>query len=110
MKYLFIITLFFYSHSHCTNTSPVLKINSTSRNELIIVIDSQTHIDYGLSYPVTYEFNIPSESDDLMSYRRFKSDQSWSQIIEKTPNDFFNGIEAVRFDYDVNIAYVSRCI
>ena len=69
MKYLYVITLFLFSHIYGSDNSPILTIQSNARNEMIIVIDSQTHIDYGLSYPVTYEFNIPSERDDLMSYR-----------------------------------------
>ena len=96
-----------FNHSHGNDNSSLLTISTNTRNETIIIIDSQTHIDYGLSYPVTYEFNIPSASSDLISYRRFKSDQEWSQITEKTTNDFFNGIEAVRFDYVENITYVS---
>ena len=70
-------------------------------------MDTQTHIDYGLAYPVTYEFIIPPDSDNLLSYRRFQSTQDWSQMVEKTAEDFFNGIEAVRFDYDDNMDYIS---
>ena len=88
------------------NHSSILSINNT-RNEMVITIDPQIHIDYGLAYPMTYEFIIPSGSANLQTYRRFKSDQDWSQITEKTTNDFFNGIETVRFDYDENMAYVS---
>jgi len=87
--------------------SPILSIDSGWRNETIITIDAQTHIDYGLAYPVTYEFIIPAGSDGLQSYRRFQVTHDWSQMIEKTSEDFFNGIEAVRFDYDENTAYVS---
>jgi len=87
--------------------SPILTINSVWRNETIITIDAQTHIDYGLTYPVTYEFIIPPGSDNLQSYHRFQATQDWSQILEKTTGDFFNGIEAVRFDYDEYTAYVS---
>jgi len=97
----------FFSLLRGENISSVLTIDTESRNETIILIDSQTHIDYGLAYPITYEFSIPSGSDNLRSYRRFHSTQDWSQILEKTPEDFFNGIEAVRFDYDENTAYVS---
>jgi hypothetical protein len=32
---------------------------------------------------------------------------NWSQLSEKTSDDFFNGIDAVRFDYTNNTAYVS---
>ena len=32
--------------------------------------------------------------------------EEWSQV-EKTSDDFFNGIEAVRYDYDNSIPYIS---
>ena len=89
------------------NTNAVLTISQMERNETVIIIDSQTHIDYGLAYPVTYEFSIPNGSNNLKTYRKFKSIQNWTQIIEKTNDDFFNGIEAVRFDHEIGIAYVS---
>ncbi len=75
-------------------------------DEFIITIDNQTHIDYGLSYPLTYKFNIPQDNN-LKVYHKFKSDQEWSLLVEKTSEDFFNGIEAARFEYDDNAAYVS---
>ena len=69
------------------NISYSLFINNTVRNEIIIVIDSQIHIDYGLSYPITYELSIPSNSFDLVTFVKFKSEQSWLPIQEKTTND-----------------------
>ena len=89
------------------NLSRNVCINNNERDEIIIVIDSQIHIDFGLSYPITYELSIPTNSFDLVSYVKFKSEQNWSPIAEKTSSDFFNGIEAVRYSYDENIAYVS---
>ena len=82
-------------------------INNNERDEIIIVIDSQIHIDFGLSYPITYELSIPSNSFELIACVKFKSEQDWLPIPEKTSNDFFNGVEAVRYNYDENIAYVS---
>tara|TARA_Y100000746_G_C15461303_1_gene431635 strand:+ start:51 stop:1223 length:1173 start_codon:yes stop_codon:yes gene_type:complete len=76
-------------------------------NQTMIITDGQAHIDYGLTYPVTYEFSIPQNSENLNAYRKYKDSQDWNLIEKKTSNDFFNGIEAVRFDYDGNIAYVS---
>jgi hypothetical protein len=87
--------------------SPFLTINNNIRNGTIIDIDAQTHIDYGLAYPLTYEFDIPDASNNLYAYRKFKSDQEWDRVTEQTSNDFFNGIEAVRFDYNENTAFVS---
>ena len=108
MNYFFVIILLSICQVSGSDIhSPILTINSGWRNETIITIDTQTHIDYGLAYPVTYEFIIPAGSDGLQSYRRFQVTHDWSQMIEKTSEDFFNGIEAVRFDYDENTAYVS---
>lgn len=76
-------------------------------NQTIIITDSLAHIDYGLKYPVTYEFGISQDSENLNVYRKYNASQDWFLIDKKTSNDFFNGIEAVRFDYDENIAYVS---
>ena len=76
-------------------------------NQTMIITDGQAHIDYGLTYPVTYEFSIPQNSENLNAYRKYKDSHDWNLIEEKTSNDFFNGIEAVRFDYDGNIGYVS---
>ena len=87
--------------------SSFLSVNSGIRNETVISLDSQIHIDYGLSYPITYEMNIPLESTSLRSYKKFQENQDWTLMEEKTENDFFNGIDAVRFDYEEAIAYVS---
>jgi len=89
------------------NHSSIISFKNSTTNETVIAIDPQIHIDYGLAYPATYEFIIPAVSNNLQTYRRFKSDHDWWQITEKTSDDFFNGIEAVRFDYDENIAYIS---
>jgi hypothetical protein len=70
-----------------------------------IMISPNVHDSYGLGYPVTYIFNIPAGSSNLKVYKRTGTD--WQQLIEKTSNDFFNGIECVRFDYIDNKAYVS---
>ena len=50
-KYLFIVLL--------VNTYYVKAIT-------IITTDSQTHVDYGLSYPITYEFLIPNNSQKFI--------------------------------------------
>ncbi|SVB53262.1 uncharacterized protein METZ01_LOCUS206116, partial [marine metagenome] len=64
MKYFVIIILLSICQVSGSDIhSPILTINSGWRNETIITIDAQTHIDYGLAYPVTYEFIIPAGSD-----------------------------------------------
>ena len=85
----------------------VLSIDNISRSETVISIDPQIHIDYGLSYPITYEFSIPLESTNLKCYYKFQAENNWDIFQEKTSNDFFNGVDAVRFDYTNGVAYVS---
>lgn len=63
--------------------------------------------DYGLSYPVTYEFSIPSDSSNLKAYIKYALSHDWTIIDEKISSDLFNGIEAARFDYSQNKAYLS---
>ena len=89
------------------NLSSILSIENDSENETTITVSSQSHIDYGLSYPITYEFSLPLNSSDLYAYRKSRMNEEWTQIEQKTNNDFFNGIEAVRYDYDNSVAYVS---
>ena len=84
-----------------------LQIENGIRSEIIISIDSQTHSDYGLSYPITYEFIVPDNSSNLKAYRKFQKEQDWSLINEYTAEDFFNGIEAVRFDYYASTCFLS---
>ena len=57
------------------------------RNEMTITIDSQTHIDFGLSYPVTYEIDIPNGSQNINAYRKYSSSQNWNLIDKKTSDD-----------------------
>ena len=85
----------------------VLSIDNISRSETVISIDPQIHIDYGLSYPITYEFSIPFESTSLKCYHKFQAQDNWDIFQEKTSNDFFNGLDVVRFDYTNGVAYVS---
>ena len=104
---LLYVCLVNYLFSIENNLASILSIENDSENETIVTVSSQSHIDYGLSYPITYEFSLPSNSSDLHAYSKHKMNEEWSQIEEKTSDDFFNGIEAVRYDYDNSIAYVS---
>ena len=104
---IFIPLLIINSFLLSEDTVSILNFNTGAQNEVIISVDSQIHIDYGLSYPITYEFDIPQGSENLNAYRKYRSSQDWNLIDEKTDDDFFNGIEAVRFDYNENTAYVS---
>ncbi len=84
----------------------VLPINFGD-SQFIIHTDFDTHNNYGLGYPVTYKFSIPDGISEIEVYEKKELSSSWAKLDEKTSYDFFNGIDAVRFDYLNNYAYVS---
>ena len=100
----FIISSFMLANS---SKQHVLQIEKRNRNETIISVQNQAHLDYGLAYPITYEFDIPQTANDYSVNIRYRSGDEWTEMVEKTSNDFFNGIEAVRFDHGISKAYVS---
>ena len=99
-KYLSIALLISFSFGQIISV-----VNQSS--ETIITADSQSHLDYGLSYPATYEFSISDADEELNVYRKNKKNQDWTVMNEKNSTDFFNGIEVVRFDNNENKAYIS---
>jgi hypothetical protein len=70
-------------------------------------VSSTQHNDYGLSFPVTYKFSIPAGESGLVTYRKTHLSDEWAIMTSKTSADFFNNIEAVRYDYVNNAVYVS---
>jgi len=72
-----------------------------------ISLDNTAHDTFGLAYPATYKFSIPAALANGKVYHRHDTGDEWGELTVKTPDDFFNGIEAARFDYDNNFAYVS---
>ena len=75
-----------------------------------VVIDHDAHQRFGLYYPVTYMFTIPNGSSNLTAQYRFSQSgggSSWINLDVKTSTDFFNGVNAARFDYANNLAYLS---
>jgi hypothetical protein len=72
-----------------------------------IDVDPAAHQTYGLYYPVTYMFQIPTGSSGLTAQYRYDVNDPWTTLVERTSSDFFNGINVARFDYINNVAYVS---
>jgi hypothetical protein len=73
-----------------------------------ITVSSTNHDNYGLTYPVTYIFNLNDTwTSGYKAQIRHNTSESWSDLTTNTSSDFFNGIECVRFDYTNHKAYVS---
>ena len=104
-RFFHILIIYFFSSKSFANALDLSVVRES--NMTIISVDYQIHIDYGLSYPLTYEFSLPEGSENLKAYRKFQTEDNWELMEEKTNDDFFNGIEVIRFDYESNIAFLS---
>ncbi len=84
-----------------------ISVHHNPNHEISIAVNPQIHRDYGLAYPMTYQIAVPAGSSDLRAWRKHLEAEEWAPITEKKPEDFFNGVEAVRFDYANHLAYLS---
>jgi PKD repeat protein len=85
---------------------PVQPPVQTGSDEYQIHVDSSAHLKFGLYYPATYKFRLPAGATNLSAEYR-TGDGAWKALPEKTSTDFFNGIDAARFDYANGFAYLS---
>ncbi len=85
----------------------IISVNRGIDNQYIITIHPQMHSDYGFIYPLTFEFTLPDNSTNLKAYKKHLFSQDWTILDTKTKEDFFNGPEVIRFEYNQNKAYVS---
>lgn len=72
-----------------------------------IAIDRDTWEKWGFQYPATYVFRVGELAASAEVRRRDADSTAWKALEQKTADDFFNGVECVRFDRAANRAYVS---
>lgn len=104
--------------SHDITSTITLKVNSDevidtctvyynetpdSQSYFNISIDQSWIDSWDMEYPVTYEFDVPSSVTEVYK----KVGNNWVQLDEKTSEELFNGVEAVRFNDTSRKAYVS---
>ncbi|MBC8193151.1 MAG: hypothetical protein H8E18_12275, partial [FCB group bacterium] len=78
-----------------------------SDQSVTIKVDSTIHQDYGLSYPLTYQFSVPSTVSSLRAFKRYSVEDPWSEVPERAAGSSFNGVEVFRYDDLADMAYVS---
>ncbi len=91
-------------------TQDTVQITSTGSGQdkiFKISISSTDRQNYGASYPVTYVFDIPSDWTSGYVYYRYQESNPWMLMKNKSSTDFFNGINASRFDFADQKAYIS---
>jgi PKD repeat protein len=91
-------------------TQNIVEVTSTGSGQdkvFKMSISSMDRQNYGARYPVTYVFNIPSDWTSGYVYYRYQESDPWVLMENKSSTDFFNGIDASRFDFASHKAYVS---
>jgi len=78
-----------------------------SYKSVTFIVDSTIHEDYGLSYPLTYQFSVPSTVSSLRAFKRYSVEDPWSEVHERPAGSAFNGVEVFRYDDLADMAYVS---
>ncbi len=76
-------------------------------DQVISIIDTDYHMDYGFKIPLTYKVQFNSESTNLFAQFKYSYINDWEVIKEYNKEDFFNNEIAVRFDYENKFAYIS---
>jgi len=72
-----------------------------------LTIDRDAWRKFEFRYPVTYVFAFDGSAHGVQVKRRDAKGDTWGSLEVKTPDDFFNGVEGVRFDAQSRRAYVS---
>jgi hypothetical protein len=74
-----------------------------------ITIPREAWQKFGFRHPTTYVFacDAAGAAKEVQVKRRDADGDTWSALDIKTPEDFFNGVEGVRFDAQNGRAYVS---
>lgn len=84
-----------------------ITVHNNSSEGIIVVIDVQVRLDYGFTFPLTYEFSLVENSSDLQAYKKNEISSEWKLLETKDTSMFFNEHEVVRWDYENNKAFVS---
>lgn len=77
----------------------ITETNTPSYWKMTVTGDATDRAKYGLSYPLTYRIDKPAAWDAAAEYRVYYRDTGlWSEMTEKTTNDYFTGINCYRDD------------
>lgn len=103
------LLLLFVVHT-CALSGARLTVTLASDHGVILNVDPALHQRYGLAYPVTYILQVSNDEAGLRAWIRSDSVSAWTPLTERVAGDFFNGVDAVRFDHEAHLAYVSATL
>ncbi|NUQ66649.1 MAG: hypothetical protein HUU20_29655 [Pirellulales bacterium] len=86
---------------------PIQRASAGDSPTFRISIDPAAWKKFGFQYPATYIFRIAGLPPNVEVHRRDGDSPMWASLPKKTAEEFFNGIQCVRFDAAAKRAYVS---
>ena len=102
-----LLYIFLYaSISHSQSQAKIADIK-LKNGSYIFIVNHEFRLKYGIAFPLTYKFNIESMDRGLIAEEKHSSKDLWEVMSEKKEGDFFNDVEAVRFDYGNHYAFAS---
>ncbi len=89
---------------------PKIEIEEYSDNQLIanMTANGTERNKFGLSYPLTYEFAVPSIWNNIFVFYKNQSNEDYVLMTEKTRNEYWTGIEAYRTNLTGHSVYISK--
>jgi hypothetical protein len=100
-----------YTYKYLQSIKPPILTISTSDTQRVVfesTADSVARSKYGLSYPLTYSVSIPTNWTGVYVFYSDAGSPVPQQMVEKTTNDFFNGLNVFRQDIGQHAVYVSQ--
>lgn len=100
-----------YTYKYLQSINPPTLTISTSDTQRVVfesVADSVARSKYGLSYPLTYGVNIPTNWTGVYVFCSDAGNPAPQRMTGKTTNDFYNGLNVFRQDTVQHIVYVSQ--
>ena len=100
-----------YTYKYLQSINPPQITISTSDTQRVVfqsVADSVARSKYGLSYPLTYRVDIPTNWTGVYVFYSDAGNPVPQQMISKTTNDFFNGLNVFRQDIGQHVVYISQ--
>jgi len=105
-KFFYLFVFLIITNVYSQNDAE-LQVIQQGKGEYAFFVQHDFHLRYGLGFPLTFRFDIPSEIDGLIAMKRYSYSSPWEIIPQKYKYNIFNDVEAVRIDSNNSTAYVS---
>ncbi len=90
-------------------TPEIITINDVIGEEIAISVDTQAHLDYGFSIPLTYGLKISglNSGAPYQVYMRVSAGDDWEPMMPAPVDTLYHYLECFRMDEDIRMLLVS---